>query len=94
MKKAFRLKKQFAQNLLQMMSENLELRFVVPDKQIKKAKDLARMDAESRGRWKRLIYYLLNINMEVASYDSELRNTYSSLLQFAEYIEPRGLRNQ
>jgi len=59
-----------------MMSENLELRFVIAAKSCKQ-KDQVRMDADSKERWKRLIYFLLNIDTHVLGYDDKLRYTYA-----------------
>lgn len=76
-----------------MMSENLELRFVVAAKSCKQ-KDQMRMETDSKGRWKRLLDFLLNIDGQVAGgYDDKLRNTHAQLLQFANYLEPRARQN-
>lgn len=48
------------------------------------------MDTDSKDRWKRLIYFLLNIKEKVRDYDDKLRYTYAQLLQFANYLEPRA----
>lgn len=73
-----------------MMSENLELRFVVANK-ICKQRDL---ETKSKERWKRLIEFLLNIDSQASGYDDKLRFFYAQLLQFANYMEPRARQIQ
>ena len=46
--------------MLEMMSENLQLRYVQAQLH-KKPKDQNSIENESKERWKHLIYYLLNI---------------------------------
>lgn len=65
--------------MLQTMSENLELRYVQAQKSTK-PKDTVRIEAGSKERWKRLIYFLLNIEGQVHGFDDNLRYTYQQLL--------------
>ena len=74
MNKSFRLNAVFQKNLLEMMSENLELRFVIPAKSVKQTQQV-RYDADSKERWKRLIHFLLNID-QAHGYDERLRQTF------------------
>ena len=61
LRKSFALKETFRQNLLEMMSENLQLSFVQATKACKQ-KESIRIEQESKERWKWLIYFLLNID--------------------------------
>ena len=57
---SFRLNSTFAENMLDVVSENLKLKYL---KVSKKSSDIPFkvIENESRERWRRIIYYLLNI---------------------------------
>ena len=59
--KAFALKPTFQKNMLEMMSENLQLSFVKPRKNDGKS-DFKEIEAKALDRWRGIICFLLNID--------------------------------
>ena len=70
----------------------MQLQFLQPctssnKKAEKVASTFEKIERESEERWRRIIYFLLNIEgPELASVDEQLRQTYISLLTFADYM--------
>lgn len=64
------------------MSQNLELKFIEKSKK-KASSDFSKVELDSAERWKKMIYFLLNISAE----DQSANSTYSDLLTYAQYME-------
>lgn len=94
--KQFRLNALFQHQMLQIIASDMQLNFLQPvvskkehsAKKVEKvAQTFERIERESQERWRRIIYFLLNIEgPELASVDDTLRHTYISLLTFADYM--------
>jgi hypothetical protein len=73
------------------ITENIKLKFMSVTK-AKSEVDFASIEGDSKERWRRIIFFLLNIPCQNMSHGDEehFKATYGSLLQFANYIEPRS----
>ena len=95
--KAFALKATFQKNMLEMMSENLQLSFVQQSKKNIKNTDFKEIEAKALDRWRGIICFLLNIdtmNDVEESLRRKQRDTYYELLTNAEYMEKHQQRQQ
>ena len=94
--KAFALKPTFQKNMLEMMSENLQLSFVKPRKNDGKS-DFKEIEAKALDRWRGIICFLLNIDSMKEDEEGlrpKQRETYYELLTHADYMDKHQQKYQ
>ena len=89
MEKSFMLNRMYQQNMLEIMSENLQLQFLQKEKACKSQRQ-NKIENESKERWLRLIYFLLNIEWKNHQNDEQLKHYFAKLLQDANYMEQKS----